>query len=83
MKYILTEHALTKIEKRKIPLHLIEHVYKNPQQIIREEDLSVFQSIIELNLKEYLLRVFVNTDVEPNKIVTVYMTKNINKYMVK
>ena len=82
MKFIFTEHASKKIFKRKIPMNLIEEVYYNPHQILKNDDLSVYQSIVNYNNKEYLLRVFVNTNVEPNKIVTVYMTNKINRYMV-
>ena len=82
MNFILTEHALIKIKKRKIPLSLIEDVYQNPLQVINQDNLSIFQSIVILNDKEYLLRIFVNTNIEPNKIVTVYLTNKITKYMV-
>ncbi|TAL70915.1 MAG: DUF4258 domain-containing protein [Bacteroidetes bacterium] len=82
MNYILTEHASKKIKKRKISLNLIEEVIQNPQQILYQDDLLIYQSIVVFNNKEYLLKIYVNQNVGPNKIVTVYMTSKIKKYMV-
>lgn len=80
MKYILSAHAKEKIEKRKIPLELIDDVLFNPEQIIEMDDITIYQSILIIDSKEYLLRVFVNREIIPNLIVTVYLTNKISKY---
>ena len=83
MNFVLSAHAKEKIEKRKIPVELIDIVFRNPQQSFRQDDLTVLQSIVETKGKNYLLRLFVNTLKEPNVIVTVYLTNKISKYWKK
>ena len=83
MNFVLSAHAKEKIEKRKIPVELIDIVFRNPQQSFRQDDLTVLQSIVETKGKNYLLRLFVNTLKEPNIIITVYLTNKISKYWKK
>jgi len=35
---------------------------------------------MNIDAKEYLLRVFVNTNIEPNVVITVYFTNKVEKY---
>lgn len=80
MEYILSQHAKEKVFKRKIPLELIESVLEMPEQILVQDGKKILQSLVQLNNKEYLLRIFVNVNREPNVIITVYMTDKISKY---
>ncbi|RUS97447.1 hypothetical protein DSM106972_083950 [Dulcicalothrix desertica PCC 7102] len=38
MAYRISRHAQTEIERRGIPLYLVESVLTNPQQIVLEKD---------------------------------------------
>ncbi|MBK7873946.1 MAG: DUF4258 domain-containing protein [Saprospiraceae bacterium] len=55
-------------------------VVENPDQIVEEDGLQVYQSILKSGEKNYLLRCFVNTDKVPPVVITVYKTSKINKY---
>ena len=81
MKFILTQHAREEIIKRKIPIDILEMILEYPGQVLEEDGLKVYQgTFIANNTKTYLLRAYVNDLVEPNKVVTVYLTSKINKY---
>lgn len=76
----LSNHALQQMETRSIPVELVHKILSNPDQIIESSDQRVYQSIADFDNDLYLVRVFVNSTVEPNKIVTVYRTSKISKY---
>ncbi|BAC88503.1 gsr0562 [Gloeobacter violaceus PCC 7421] len=60
---------------------MLEVVLAAPEQILEEDDLSVFQArYAATNGKTYLLRAYVNSSVEPARVVTVYRTSKIEKY---
>lgn len=81
MTFILSQHAQEELIKRKISLIILEMILDNPEQIIEEDGLKVYQGRFTANNnKTYLLRAYVNDSVEPNKIVTVYCTSKLNKY---
>ena len=81
MEFILSQHAREEIAKRKIPILVLETILQNPEQIIEEDGLKVYQgTFIANNDKTYLLRAYVNDLVEPNKVVTVYFTSKLAKY---
>jgi hypothetical protein len=82
MIFRLTNHALEEIQKRKIPIDLVEYVLQNPQQVLRQDkNIQIYQSQLDLGTgKIYLLRIFINETVEPAAIVTVYRTSQIKKY---
>lgn len=53
----------------------------SPAQIVPEHgDVVCYQSQVEINGKPYLVRVVVNDEVSPPKVVTAYRTSKINKY---
>ena len=52
MKYILSDPARSKILKRKIDVEMIERVLLDPGQIIKEDDLTVYQSIFKIAQKK-------------------------------
>jgi Domain of unknown function (DUF4258) len=82
MKFRITNHALEEIQKRKIPIALVEYVVDNPQQVLtQDKDIRIYQSQVNFGTgKLYLLRVFVNETIDPAAIVTVYRTSQIKKY---
>ncbi len=80
MNYVLSNHAAEKIKRRKIPIDFIDSVLNDPQQILENDGFLTYQSKIEKDNKEYLLRIFVNPYVNPNLIITVYLTNKISKY---
>ena len=67
--------------RRRIPLAVVDSVLQNPQQKLTEHgDVLCYQSKIEINQKQYLVRVMVNETLTPAKVVTVYRTSKIRKY---
>jgi hypothetical protein len=72
---------LEELEARKIPRHLLERVLQSPEQRVPEiENVTCYQSRVEINGKQYLLRVMVNETIQPAKVVTAYRTSKIAKY---
>jgi hypothetical protein len=81
LTFILSQHAQQELIKRKILIFILEILLDNPEQIIEEDGLKVYQgTFIANNNKTYLLRAYVNDSVEPNKIMTVYFTSKLDKY---
>ncbi|NJN75935.1 MAG: DUF4258 domain-containing protein [Synechococcaceae cyanobacterium RL_1_2] len=82
MEHRFSSHALEEIKKRQIPIELVEKILQNPQQILeQDEQIQIYQSKFTFNTnKTYLLRIFINIQVEPKVIVTVYRTSKISKY---
>lgn len=81
MKFNLSQHAQEEIQKRRIPIHILELILEYPEQILEEDGLKVYQGIFKANNdKNYLLRAYINDLVQPNIIVTVYVTSKIKKY---
>jgi hypothetical protein len=81
--YRLTEHAKDELAWRQISEDVVAQVLAAPEQT---QDLRpgrvVYQARREMGdpPKQYLLRVFVDTDREPPDVVTVYRTSKIAKY---
>ena len=81
MSYELSAHVQREMERRGIPLAVVQAVLAAPSQKVPEHGVVVcFQSRVEINQKPYLVRVMVNETVTPAKIVTVYRTSKIAKY---
>ena len=69
------------MERRAIPLSVVEQVLSAPAQKVPEHtNVMCYQSIIEINLNLYLVRVMVNETVAPHKVITVYRTSKVDKY---
>jgi hypothetical protein len=69
------------MERRGIPLAVLESVLAEPAQKMPEHsDIVCYQSIVEINRKQYLVRVMVNETAKPPRIVTTYRTSKISKY---
>ena len=82
MKFNLSTHAQQEMERRNIPLVLLESVLNSPQQIIPVmSGIKVYQSKIDFGGgKIYLVRAIVNEDAFPPIVLTVYRTSKIEKY---
>ena len=82
MKFRLSNHAREEMERRGIPLALVESVLDSPQQVVIEKSgKEGYQSQIDFgDGRIFLLRVIVAYDVDPPVVVTVYRTSKIEKY---
>ena len=81
MKPELSAHVQKEMDRRGIPLTVVESVLTAPAQKVPEHgDVICYQSKVEINQKPYLVRVMVNEKATPPKVVTVYRTSKINKY---
>jgi len=76
-----SNHAEEELLRRKISKNTIELVVNDPDQILElEDDIIIYQSIIEFdNKKKYLVIVIANKK-NPKTIITVYKTSKIKKY---
>lgn len=81
MTFVFSKHVLEELDERKIARELVEQVLQSPQQKVPEvENVTCYQSRVDMGGKEYLLRVMVNETVNPAKVVTVYRTSKVTKY---
>ncbi len=82
MRYRISRHAQTEMERRGISLSLVESVLDHPQQIMLERDgRKAYQSQVDFGSgKIFLLRVIVADDINPTVVITVYRTSKIEKY---
>ncbi len=70
------------MQRRAIPLTLLETVLQNPQQVVPEHGgKKAYQSQVDFGEgKIFLLRAIVDDKVEPAIVITVYRTSKISKY---
>lgn len=81
MSVVFSKHVLEELLERKISRELVEQVLRSPQQKVPEvESVTCYQSRVDMDGKQYLLRVMVNETMVPAKVVTVYRTSKITKY---
>ena len=81
MNHELSIHVQEEMERRGIPLAVVEAVLAAPAQKMPEHgDAVCYQSKVDINQKTYLVRVMVNETATPPKVVTVYRTSKISKY---
>ena len=81
--YVFSDHALAEIARRGISKDEVVAVLAKPQQSESvRAGRTVYQSKLNPGdqLKEYVLRVFVDIDHNPPQIVTAYRTSKIEKY---
>ena len=79
-EFVLSIHANEQIERRAIDIQLVYDVLNNPEQIVRQENELIYQSIVVIKQRRYLLRIFINEKVSPKVVITVYLTSKIEKY---
>ena len=82
MDFRFSSHALEEMERRGIPIGMLESVLNSPQQVVAERDgKKAYQSQIDFGGgRMLLLRAIVNDALDPAVIITVYRTRNIQKY---
>jgi len=77
---LISDHAAIEIGRRNIRSADIEQVINNPQQTLSiRPGRQIYQFIIEMNSKPYLLRLIIDEGTPPT-LVTVYRTSKIKKY---
>ena len=80
MNYEFSKHSLEQMEIRNISKDTVLRILENYDQIEEVNGKKIYQSIVEIGSKKYLIRIFVNIEKKPNLIITVYKTSNIKKY---
>lgn len=80
MNFEFSKHAIEQMELRKISKEIIEKILDKPAQMKDENGNKIYQSIISESSKDYLIRIFVNPNKDPNLVITAYKTSNIKKY---
>lgn len=80
MKFRLSIHAQEQLADRRLPFQLLQIVLENPQQIIEEDGIKIYQSQFDRDGKLQLFRVFVDDSFDPVVVVTIYVTSKIAKY---
>jgi hypothetical protein len=79
VKLELSKHVRTEMQRRGIPLAVVEAVLEFPEQKMSEHgNVICYQLKVEINGRPYLVRAMVNETAA--KVVTVYRTSKINKY---
>lgn len=81
-KFELSFHAIEQMKIRGVSEQIVFEVLENPDKIDFEEDGQlIYQKVVLFDgMKQYLVRVFVNSDKTPNLVKTVYRTSKISKY---
>jgi hypothetical protein len=78
MNFTFAPHALEQLQRREIPTQVVLSVLEAPEQIMAAKGgRSAYQSKINMNDGEYLLRLIVEPD---GTVVTVYLISKIDKY---
>jgi hypothetical protein len=73
-RWVWSSHLISRMSKRKISRELIEKAVNEPDEIVTElMNRKVYQKVIE----NKLIRVVT----EENKLITVYITSKVKKYM--
>ena len=81
MNYQLSAHARVELERRKIPLLLVDSIMSAPEQKVSgHEGIVCYQSRVEILGRQYLVRAMVNEATDPATVVTIYRTSKITKY---
>lgn len=83
INFHLTDHAIAEMARRRISETDVAQVLSAPEHtVFVREGREVYQSRIESGEppKIYLLRVFLDVDLNPPEVVTAYRTSKIKKY---
>ena len=77
---MISDHAAVEIQRRNIQPDDIQQVFRNPQQVLpARPGRQIYQSIIDMNEKSYLIRLIIDEG-NPPILVTAYRTSKIKKY---
>ncbi len=80
-KTILSKHAKEQIASRGIAEEAVWKILSENKPYKVEEGLTIYHGLITENNKQYLIRIFVNENINPNLVVTVYKTSKTGKYL--
>ena len=81
MAFVYSRHALEQIKLRGLVFSTIDDVLNFPTSIVDDtEGVVIYQKVVVEDNRQYLYRVFVNTDKKPPLVITVYKTSKIDKY---
>lgn len=82
-EFEFSSHSIEQMQLRDIDPEIVLEVVRHPDTIDRKDsNQEVYQKLIMFgNNKNYLVRVIVNTSVNPKLIITVYRTSKLNKYI--
>jgi hypothetical protein len=77
----ITAHALLEMARRSLPEELVRAVAEQPeQQVPGHGGLVCRQSRTVLEGRTYLVRVVLDVQADPPRVVTVYRTSKVTKY---
>ena len=80
----MSHHARQEIERRRIPLALLEAVLAKPDQVVPEKGtVKAYQSKCEIGGKMFLVRIMLDDSVDPAVVVTASRTTKIERYWEK
>jgi hypothetical protein len=81
LRYVITEHAADKMDRRGISVALVESVLRAPEQRFQQRPgRDVLQARARFGQRLYLIRVFVDVDRYPAEVVSVYRTSKLPTY---
>jgi hypothetical protein len=85
MNYRISRHAREEMERRGIPLEILESVLEKPQQVVNDPaGKKIYQSKVDFKQgKIYLVRVVTVEEAGVPIVVTVYRTSKVEKYWRK
>jgi hypothetical protein len=81
--YVLTEHALFEMQRRRLDQQTVKLVLVSPEQrFTLRPGRILLQSRVAMGVpaKPYLIRVVVDVNRDPPEVVTVYRTSKVAKY---
>ncbi len=79
--FVFSGHALKKLRERELDESLAEEILAAPEQCFPDnKGLMIYQSRVQLPGGTYLLRLFVNEETSPKRVVTIYLTSKLRKY---
>lgn len=78
MRVEFSRHALEQMRVRGISRHSVIEALEHPDKVIYDDGTATYQRIEEDGM--YLLRVILNLNIDPPKVITLYRTSKINKY---
>jgi hypothetical protein len=78
---VITDHADAQMSRRGISIDVVRAILRDPEQVIDvRPERVVLQSQVKIDNRRQLVRVFVDVDASPMRVVTVYQTSKIEKY---
>ena len=73
-------HSSEQLAKRGITEQVALWIIENATEKFTQENVTIYQGLINENDKNYLVRIFVNETKTPALIITGYKTSKIQKY---